>query len=74
MKKEKTLFMLGLWVSILSFLGFPKVIKIILFVLTGFCIMFLTHYIMNHKNKKEEKSESNEIANEMKPFIDNINN
>lgn len=67
MKKEKLLFVLGLWVVILSFLGFPRTIKSILFILTGVMIMCLA-YIFYKKGKAKLSVDSNK----MNTFIDNV--
>jgi hypothetical protein len=45
MRKEKTLLIIGLWVAVLSFLGFPETWRKILFLLTGLGIMYLGYCI-----------------------------
>jgi len=67
MKKEKLLFILGLFVAILSFLGFPRTVKSILFVLTGLGIIYLAYIFY-----KKEKGESAVDSNHMHTFIDNV--
>lgn len=41
MLQARTLFSLGIWVAFLPFLGFPKNIKNLLFVLTGILIIYI---------------------------------
>jgi len=72
MKKQKILFLLGVWIAILSFLGFPSGIKTTLFVLTGL-VLILISYNLNKKNGDEVKMEK-ENSEQMHPFIDNIEN
>jgi uncharacterized membrane protein YuzA (DUF378 family) len=70
MKKEKALFILGLWVAILGALGIPMIVKKILFVLTGLAIMYIAYFFYKQaKNsiKKDENSAHSFIEN-------NINN
>ncbi len=69
MKKEKLLFILGIWVSILTFLGFPRGFKSVLFVLTGLAIIFLA-YLFYRKAKSQQKKDENV----MHPFVDNVEN
>jgi len=67
MRKEKTLLIIGVWVSILSFLGFPIFWRKILFLITGLAIIYLAYlFYLEFKNRREkDKSHS-------KTFIDNI--
>ncbi len=69
MRKEKTLIIIGIWVLVLPFLGFPSFWRAFLFEITGLIILYLAYlfYIeakaILYKNNIETKS-----------FIDNINN
>jgi hypothetical protein len=67
MRKEKTLFIIGLWIAILPFLGFPSSWRKILFLITGISIMYLAYlfYI-------EIKARLAKDTNNSKTFIDNI--
>ena len=67
MRKEKTLFIIGIWVAILSFLGFPSGWRKVLFLITGIAIMYLAYlfYI-------EVKVRLSKKTNESKVFIDNV--
>ena len=67
MKKEKALLILGFWILILNFLGFPRMFKSILFVLSGLAIIFLAYIFY-----KRAKSQKPVNPNEMHPFIDNV--
>lgn len=64
MRKEKTLFIIGLWVMILSFSGFPLFWRNILFVLTGISIIYLAYlFYLEFKERS---------LNSSKTFIDNV--
>ena len=67
MRKEKTLLIIGLWVAILSFLGFSTTWRKILFSITGIAIMYLAYLFY-----LEVKARSVKEVNESKPFVDNI--
>lgn len=69
MRKEKTLLILGLWVAILSFLGFPESWKKVLFLITGLAIMYLG-YLFYLEIKARLKND----VNNSKTFVDNIGN
>lgn len=66
MRKEKTLFIIGIWTIFLPFLGFPNNWRKILFLLTGLCIIYLA-YLFYKQNKKE-----NAVGEIMESFVDNI--
>jgi len=67
MRKEKTLFILGIWVSVLHFLGFPSSIRKILFLITGFAIMYLAYlFYLEVKDKTVNHPDNG------KTFIDNV--
>jgi len=67
MRKEKTLFILGILVSVLSFLGFPVSWRKTIFLIIGILIMYLAYlfYI-------EVKSRLAKDINNSKPFVDNL--
>ncbi len=67
MRKEKTLFIIGLWVMILPFLGFPNSWRKVLFVITGFLIMYVSYlFYLEVKIRIANNSERS------KTFVDNI--
>jgi hypothetical protein len=69
MRKEKTLLIIGLWVSILSFLGFPIFWRKILFLITGLAIMYLAYlFYLEVKNRRAKDENHSNI------FVDNIGN
>ena len=57
MRKARILLILGTWVTILPFLGFPNSWKDILFSLTGLGLMIFS-YVLYRNYKKEEKKEN----------------
>lgn len=67
MRKEKTLLIIGLWVAILSFLGFPNTWRKVLFLLTGLAIMYLAYLFY-----LEYKARRSRDTNQSKTFVDNI--
>ncbi len=69
MRKEKTLFIIGLWVVSLPFLGFPNNWRKVLFFITGFAIMYLAYLFY-----LEVKDRLAKDISQSKSFIDNINN
>jgi hypothetical protein len=67
MRKEKTLLIIGIWVAILPFLGFPNTFRKILFVLTGLALMYLAYLFY-----LEYKARLLKMSNQSKTFVDNI--
>ncbi|MEK7106515.1 MAG: hypothetical protein AAB895_04145 [Patescibacteria group bacterium] len=67
MRKERTLFILGLWIALLSFSGFPESWREFFFVLTGLAVMYIAYlfYMQAKKNMPSDESHS-------KTFVDNI--
>lgn len=73
MKKERTLFFIGLWVAILPYLGFPTSFRKILFVITGLVIIYFS-YMLRKKAKEEAQAMEKEDNSKMNTFVDNIGN
>jgi len=69
MRKEKTLLIMGLWVIVLPFLGFPSLWRAILFVITGIFLVYLSYLFYAETKARLPKEE-----NETKVFVDNIGN
>lgn len=67
MRKEKTLFIIGLWVVSLSFLGFSLVWRKALFLITGLAIMYLAYLFY-----LEVKARSSSEMDHHKTFVDNV--
>lgn len=67
MRKEKTLFIMGLWIVVLQFLGFPNTSRKVLLVITGFLIIYLAYlFYIESKMRIIKNSERS------KTFVDNI--
>ncbi len=49
MMKEKTLFVLGIWIFCLPYLGFPVFWKNLLFVVTGLFVCMIAYLMYRHK-------------------------
>lgn len=69
MRKEKTLLIIGIWIAILPFLGFPDTWRKIFFIITGFMVIYLAY--LYYQQFKDSISKGENIS---KTFIDNIGN
>ncbi len=67
MRKEKTLFLIGLWIIILPFLGFPTNWRKALFFITGLAIIYLAYLFY-----LETKTRLSKFIKQDESFIDNI--
>ncbi len=67
MRKEKTIFLVALWIIVLPFLGFPGSWKTVMFVLTGVALIYLGYLFY-----MEAKERLAKIENQAESFIDNI--
>ncbi|QQR50186.1 hypothetical protein IPF86_03855 [Candidatus Nomurabacteria bacterium] len=56
MSYERLLFILGLWVAALPFLGFPITIRKILFVVTGFGIALIAYIFYKRSLRRRSTS------------------
>lgn len=63
MRKERTLFILGIWVMVLPFLGFPVAVRQAFFVLTGAGIAFIAYLL--YLAKKSERPRTQKIGSEL---------
>jgi hypothetical protein len=73
MRKERTLFFIGIWTMILPFLGFPNSWRKVLFIISGLGIVYLA-YLFRQEHKARIfilKSRSGDQT--MESFIDNVN-
>lgn len=68
MRKEKTLLIIGLWVLILPFLGFPSSWRSVLYVITGVSLIYLSYLFYLEAKSRLMKINNNQT----KTFIDNI--
>lgn len=76
MTKEKTIFILGIWIVCLPYLGFPHFWKNILFVLSGMFMMLVSYLMYRHKqvldriiNEKYETSSSSTQYTTEEPVV-----
>lgn len=69
MRKEYTLFILGIFVIILPFLGFYESWRKIMFAIAGILITYLAYLFYSEAKARISKDE-----NRTKSFIDNIGN
>ncbi|MCC6323546.1 hypothetical protein IT400_02010 [Candidatus Nomurabacteria bacterium] len=73
MRKERTLFFIGIWVALLPFLGFPNSWRKILFILTGLAIVYLAYLFRQENKARLAIINSETVEQNMDSFIDNIN-
>jgi hypothetical protein len=67
MRKEKALFIIGLWGIVLPFLGFTNNWRKVLFFITGLAIVYLAYlFYLEVKNRLSKDSSHS------KTFVDNI--
>lgn len=69
MKTARTLLILGIWVAVLPYLGFPYSWKQILFVFSGIFLMYLSYTIY-----KKEKNLTQSVKKSFDNFSENIFN
>lgn len=67
MRKEKTLFLFGIWVMILPFLGFPNSWRKTLFFITGLALIYLAYQFY-----LETKIRLSKTVKQDKNFVDNV--
>lgn len=67
MRKERTLFFIGIWVAILPYLGFYESWRKVLLIITGLSVVYLAYLFY-----LEAKVRMNKDENRIKSFIDNI--
>ncbi|MDE2030962.1 MAG: hypothetical protein KGI58_01735 [Patescibacteria group bacterium] len=69
MRKEKSLFIIGLWIILLPLSGFPSSWKTLFFFITGLLIIYISYLFYMQAKKNVPKD-----LNQSKTFIDNISN
>jgi uncharacterized membrane protein YuzA (DUF378 family) len=67
MRKERTLLILGVWVVVLAFLGFPDSWHKLLFVITGLALVYLAYLFYKQARSRLPKED-----NHMHSYVDNI--
>lgn len=67
MRKERTLFILGLWIIVLPFSGFPSSWRTVLFVLTGLALVYLAYLFYLEAKARIPGDETKSYT-----FVDNI--
>jgi uncharacterized membrane protein YuzA (DUF378 family) len=67
MRKERSLFIIGLLIILLPYSGFPSSWRTVLFVIIGLCTMYIAYlfYIQAKNNLSKDDNRS-------KAFVDNI--
>lgn len=72
MRKERTLFFIGIWVGILPFLGFPNSWRKIIFIITGLALIYLSYLFRQEAKARIGAFKLNNDEQTMDSFIDNI--
>jgi hypothetical protein len=67
MRKERTLLVLGIWIAILPFLGFPSSWRALFSVLSGLALIYLSYIFYQEKRARISKE-----SNQSQTFVDNI--
>ncbi len=67
MRKERTLFVIGILVVVLPFSGFPQTWREVFFVIIGLALICLAYLFYNETKRRVLKN-----TTESKTFIDNI--
>lgn len=57
MHKARTILLLGVWIAVLPYLGFPSLWKNILFALTGLVLIYQS-FVLHQNQKKSEGGQS----------------
>lgn len=68
MRKAYILLVLGIWIAILSYLGFPYSWKNVLFTLSGIAIIYASFVIYKESKTKPNKEEIFDNFSENKSF------
>ncbi len=63
MRKERFLFILGIWTMALSYLGFPVVIKKLLFIVTGGLILGVSYLFYVEKRTRISSKKNMQVDN-----------
>jgi hypothetical protein len=74
MSKLKIIFILGIWVAVLPFLGFPYSLKNTLFSITGLGIIYLSYLLFNTLKAGETKEKTFDNFSENSDFSENKEN
>lgn len=69
MSKIKIILILGIWIAVLPFLGFPYSFKNILFTITGIALIYLSYITYKKERSDESKNENFENFSENKDFL-----
>ncbi len=72
MRKERTLFFIGIWVGLLPFLGFPNSWDKVLFILSGLALIYLSYLFRQETKARIEAIKLSRDEQTMESFIDNI--
>ena len=62
MRTERTLFIAGIWIAVLPYLGFPYSWKNVLFTISGLGLLYVSYTLYRAKQAKPEEKESDNFS------------
>lgn len=71
MRKARMVLILGIWVAILPYLGFPYSWKGYLFTLSGLVLIYVSYVLYSEYKRSEERDNKFENFSENRNFSDN---
>jgi len=71
MRKARIFLMLGIWVAILPYLGFPYSWKNILFTISGLILIYLSYIVYSESKITEKKERTSDNFSENSDFYKN---
>lgn len=72
MSKTRILVILGVWVSVLPYLGFPYSLKNLLLTLSGFGIIYVSYLLYGETKTEAKEKETFENFSENKDFVEHV--
>jgi hypothetical protein len=71
MSKARMVLILGVWVALLPYLGFPYSWKDYLFTISGFLLIYVSYALYSEQKKSEKQPEVFDNFSENQEFTDN---
>ncbi len=74
MSKEKIIFILGIWIAVLPYLGFPLSLKNSLLLITGLSLVYLGYLLYKDAKASEKKGKTFDNFSENSNFSEKETN
>ena len=74
MKKARVLLILGIWIAVLPYLGFPSFWKHILFSISGLILIYFSYMMYSGSKVKKSTKKTFENFSENHNFAESTNN